>query len=1035
MNWDNVDEPLPPTERTVQDSQYINFILAGVTFFEHINFQGQWFRLRGNWPDLTYGGSAPYAPSSIFIPAGWDSVFYRDKNYGTSSYRHRWGTTTLSALESSFWDLTKDNFSDGSNMNDNVRSARVANNACLQYPIAPRSTTEGCGDDPGGNDDNTPPSASGFTASVTNGRTAEITTSGVQDNSGGSGVREVRFSAKYGGQWHGIGTDSSAPYTLSWDMCSSGVPNGDVELGMEVWDNANNYWIWSEHYSNPHINKDSACGGSGETTAGGPWETRLWMNQGLAGYVNWSGTYTWSDGWPYIWLDWGIEGPVDGWSDDDFSLRMWRNVYFPGGRYEFRTDADDGHRVYVDGQLVVDHWWAGSAGGGKDISKGLHEVKVEYFENTGNAKLSVQWYGPGYPQPDWENPGGRISSPTNLAGINVSPFTIWAEAWDDVSGVNYVEFWAHYCLGGDCQWRKLGSDSSDPYTYDWDWTSIGEQHVWLAVDVFDKVGRATGSAGGWVEVDLDKTNPQTQIDSPADFSYLTGNAVPIAASATDGGSGVGAMQFFAGYDDGSGNYWHELGFDTDGGNGWQWTWDAAGAADQRDVSFYVYAYDRAGNYAGAGRWANILDRASPTSQILTLPPRRPAFFLVKWGGVDATAGVAGYDVQYRQNGGSWQNWLVGTPEESSTFYGAFGNTYDFRSRASDMAGMVEAWPSAADATTTVDSQWPTADVFWYAPGTATDSIFLFNGNSTYRSISRPVNGTYTPLMGNYNGDAFSDVFWYAPGLAADSVFLSNGDGAFQSIPQKVNGWYAPLVGDFDGDGADDIFWYAPGATADSLFLANWDGTFRSVAQRVNGAYTPLVGDFNADGADDIFWYAPGTAADSLSLANGDGTFRSVAQKVNGTSYKPLVGDFNGDGADDIFWYGPGAYVSDSLFLSNADGTFRAVAQKINGASYKPLVGDFDGDGRADIFWYAPGLSGDSLFLANGDGTFRAVAQQINGSYTPLVGDFNGDGAADIFWYAPGTAGDSLYLANGDGTFRSLAQKINGAYTPLVGSFD
>ena len=225
---------------------------------------------------------------------------------------------------------------------------------------------------PGGTDDTTHPSANGFSASVSDGRYAEIATSGVQDNNGGSGVREVRFSAKWDGNWHPIGEDSSAPYTLSWDMCSSNVPNGDVELGMEVWDNADNYWVWSNNHGNPHVTKDSACGGSGDPQEGDWWHSQFWMNKYLAGYVNWEVDWLWDNGnWPYILFDWGINGPKEGWSGDEFSLRIWRDVYFPGGHYEFRTDSDDGVKVYVGNSIVVDHWWdAGSAAGGRYIPEG-----------------------------------------------------------------------------------------------------------------------------------------------------------------------------------------------------------------------------------------------------------------------------------------------------------------------------------------------------------------------------------------------------------------------------------------------------------------------------------------------------------------------------------------------------------------------------------------------------------------------------------------------------------------------------------------
>lgn len=106
--------------------------------------------------------------------------------------------------------------------------------------------------------DTIPPSAANFTASVSGG-TVNLTTTSVQDNSNGSGVREVRFSAKWNNEWHGIGVDVTDPYSLTWDMCASGVPNGDVELGMEIWDNADNHWVWSEHFQNPHINKSYNC--------------------------------------------------------------------------------------------------------------------------------------------------------------------------------------------------------------------------------------------------------------------------------------------------------------------------------------------------------------------------------------------------------------------------------------------------------------------------------------------------------------------------------------------------------------------------------------------------------------------------------------------------------------------------------------------------------------------------------------------------------------------------------------------------------
>lgn len=80
-----------------------------------------------------------------------------------------------------------------------------------------------------------------------------------QDNPGGSGIGTVAFSAKWAGQWNGITTLSSGPYNYDWDVCASNVPDGDIELGLEAWDNTGNQFVWSEHQTNIHIQKDFVC--------------------------------------------------------------------------------------------------------------------------------------------------------------------------------------------------------------------------------------------------------------------------------------------------------------------------------------------------------------------------------------------------------------------------------------------------------------------------------------------------------------------------------------------------------------------------------------------------------------------------------------------------------------------------------------------------------------------------------------------------------------------------------------------------------
>jgi len=490
--------------------------------------------------------------------------------------------------------------------------------------------------------DTTPPT--GSWTSPGNGQTISsqsVTLSvNASDNSGGSGVREVRWSAKWNNQWSGIGTDSTSPYSINWDMCAYGVPNGDIELGFEVWDNANNKWVYSEHYTNYHINKNYTCNSSP-----GGWETWGWQNKYLAGYDNWHGTVTWSNDYPYIWWDFGSGGPF-GWGGDEFSLRMQKDVYFPGGDYSFHTEHDDGVKVYIDGNLIIDAWWDGNGGhdAGRNVSQGNHQVKVEFYENQGDAKLHVFWYGPGYPQPDNNPPDGRITSPANHSVTASSPLTITADAWDDVSGVDRVEFYVWYCSGS-CDWHLIDTDYSSPYSATWDWSALSDQHVYLTTHIIDKTGKVRDDPGGYVEVDLDRTKPSADITSPVEGTVLSGT-VPILVSANDSLSGVWKVQFIVGYNDTVGaslqdipeppppatfdengvilaqdfntqDYWREIGWDENGSDGWSFNWDTSSVPEQSGIAVFVYVYDKAWNYQGAVQWNMSLYRPPVNDDIST----------------------------------------------------------------------------------------------------------------------------------------------------------------------------------------------------------------------------------------------------------------------------------------------------------------------------------------------------------------------------------------------------------------------------------
>lgn len=78
---------------------------------------------------------------------------------------------------------------------------------------------------------------------------------------------------------------------------------------------------------------------------------------------------------------------------DNFSARWQRVQYFAAGRYKFTTATDDGVRLYIDGNLIIDQWHDNNSDFSADIdlTAGHHEIKMEYFEISGLAHARLDY--------------------------------------------------------------------------------------------------------------------------------------------------------------------------------------------------------------------------------------------------------------------------------------------------------------------------------------------------------------------------------------------------------------------------------------------------------------------------------------------------------------------------------------------------------------------------------------------------------------------------------------------------------------------
>lgn len=95
-------------------------------------------------------------------------------------------------------------------------------------------------------------------------------------------------------------------------------------------------------------------------------------------------------------FNWGDGAPISGFGADTFSARWTGEVQAQYSQlYTFYARADDGVRVWVNNQLLIDAW---KTQGPTEYSKTIalragtrYPIKVEYYENTGGAVMQLSW--------------------------------------------------------------------------------------------------------------------------------------------------------------------------------------------------------------------------------------------------------------------------------------------------------------------------------------------------------------------------------------------------------------------------------------------------------------------------------------------------------------------------------------------------------------------------------------------------------------------------------------------------------------------
>lgn len=110
-------------------------------------------------------------------------------------------------------------------------------------------------------------------------------------------------------------------------------------------------------------------------------------------------------------------------------------------------------------------------------------------------------------------------------------------------------------------------------------------------------------------------------------------------------------------------------------------------------------------------WAST-DATPPEPCTITLEPHQNwESFLVRWSAVDATAGLATYDVQVRDlPDGAWRDFMSKVSQPAGIYDGKNGQRYEFRCRGRDNAQNVAGWETAPVRATEVTTGYPTSQV-------------------------------------------------------------------------------------------------------------------------------------------------------------------------------------------------------------------------------------------------------------------------------------------------------------------------------------
>jgi hypothetical protein len=94
-------------------------------------------------------------------------------------------------------------------------------------------------------------------------------------------------------------------------------------------------------------------------------------------------------------FNWASEEPPELGQNDHFGVRWAGKLNVTErGNYDFYLTSDDGSRLFIGDDLVVDNWGIHTVEtkqANRELEVGVHPFRVEYFDGTGDAVIKLEW--------------------------------------------------------------------------------------------------------------------------------------------------------------------------------------------------------------------------------------------------------------------------------------------------------------------------------------------------------------------------------------------------------------------------------------------------------------------------------------------------------------------------------------------------------------------------------------------------------------------------------------------------------------------